>query len=198
MAWRRATSGRVATGSRMSGTCRIIRLTKGGRLFIVTRFTGKVCALILVRKGALFMKTYQPKTGEIDRKWVLVDAQGQNLGRLASRVAMILRGKDKPVFAPHMDVGDFVVIINAEKVAVTGKKLRQKTYYHHSQYPGGIKSVTLEKQLKERPERVLESAVRGMLPKNRLGDALFTKLKVYSGSTHPHAAQRPVALPPTQ
>lgn len=144
------------------------------------------------------MKTYQPKAGEIDRRWVLVDAQGQNLGRLASRVAIILRGKDKPVFAPHTDVGDFVVVINAEKVAVTGKKLRQKTYYHHTQYPGGIKSITLEKQLKEKPERVLESAVRGMLPKNRLGDAIFTKLKVYAGPKHPHAAQQPVALPAIQ
>ncbi|HYL81133.1 MAG TPA: 50S ribosomal protein L13 [Candidatus Acidoferrum sp.] len=144
------------------------------------------------------MKTYQPKLEEIDRRWVLVDAQGQNLGRLASRVAMILRGKDKPMFTPHMDVGDFVVIINAEKVAVTGKKLGQKTYYHHSQYPGGIKGITLEKQLKEKPERVLESAVRGMLPKNRLGDALFSKLKVYAGPQHPHAAQQPVALPAIQ
>jgi large subunit ribosomal protein L13 len=138
------------------------------------------------------MKTYQPKAGEIHRGWVLLDAQGQTLGRLASRVAMLLRGKDKPVFAPHMDVGEFVVIINAEKVAVTGRKLRRKEYYHHSQYPGGIKSVTLEKLLREKPERVLEKAVRGMLPKNKLGDALFGKLKVYAGPTHPHAAQRPM------
>lgn len=139
------------------------------------------------------MKTYQPKAGEVNRGWVLVDAQGQTLGRLASRVAMILRGKDKPVFAPHMDVGDFVVVINAEKVAVTGRKLRHKVYYHHSQYPGGLKSITLEKLLREKPERVLESAIRGMLPKNKLGDALIGKLKVYAGPTHPHAAQRPVA-----
>lgn len=138
------------------------------------------------------MKTYQPKAGEIHRGWVLLDAQGQILGRLASRVAMLLRGKDKPVFAPHMDVGEFVVIINAEKVAVTGRKLRQKTYYHHSQYPGGIKSITLGKLLQEKPERVFEKAVRGMLPKNKLGNALFGKLKVYAGPTHPHAAQRPV------
>lgn len=138
------------------------------------------------------MKTYQPKAGEINRGWVLLDAQGQTLGRLASRVAMLLRGKGKPVFAPHMDVGDFVVVINAEKVAVTGRKLRQKTYYHHSQYPGGIKSITLGKLLQEKPERVLEKAVRGMLPKNKLGDAVFGKLKVYAGPTHPHAAQRPV------
>jgi large subunit ribosomal protein L13 len=140
------------------------------------------------------MKTYQPKTGEVNRRWVLVDAEGKTLGRLATRIAVLLRGKDKPVFAPHQDTGDFVVVINAEKVVVTGKKLQQKTYYHHSQYPGGIKSTTLEKQLAEKPERVLESAVRGMLPKNRLGDALFGKLKVYAGPKHPHAAQRPVAL----
>lgn len=140
------------------------------------------------------MKTYQPKPGDIDRRWVLVDAQGQTLGRLATRIAVILRGKHKPSFVPHQDVGDFVVVVNAEKVAVTGKKLQQKTYYHHSQFPGGIKSITLEKQLRQKPERVIESAVRGMLPKNRLGDALFGKLKVYAGSQHPHAAQRPVAL----
>jgi large subunit ribosomal protein L13 len=140
------------------------------------------------------MKTYQPKAGEIDRRWVLVDAQGQTLGRLASRLAMLLRGKDKPVFAPHMDVGDFVVVINAEKVAVTGRKLSQKTYYHHSQHPGGIKSTTLEKLLRNKPARVVEKAVRGMLPKNRLGDALFGKLKVYAGPSHPHTAQRPVPL----
>jgi len=137
------------------------------------------------------MKTFQPKVGEIDRRWVLVDAQGQTLGRLASQVAMILRGKNKPVFAPHADVGDFVVIINAEKIAVTGRKLRQKEYYHHSQYPGGLKTTRLGKLLQQRPERVLEKAVRGMLPKNKLGDALFGKLKVYAGPKHPHAAQQP-------
>ncbi len=140
------------------------------------------------------MKTYQPKAGEIDRRWVLVDAQGQTLGRLASRVAMILRGKNKPVFAPHADVGDFVVIINAEKVAVTGRKLRLKEYHHHSQHPGGLKTIRLGKLLREKPERVLEKAVRGMLPKTKLGDALFGKLKVYAGPTHPHAAQRPTPM----
>jgi large subunit ribosomal protein L13 len=139
------------------------------------------------------MKTYLPKVKEIERRWILVDADGQNLGRLATRVANILRGKTKPTFTPHMDVGDFVVIINAEKVAVTGKKLEQKTYYHHSQYPGGIKAVTLGKRLAETPERILESAVRGMLPKTKLGDALFGKLKVYAGPSHPHQAQQPVA-----
>lgn len=139
------------------------------------------------------MKTYQPKAGEIARRWILVDAEGQTLGRVATRVANILRGKNKPTFTPHLDVGDFVVVINAEKVAVTGKKLTQKTYYHHSQYPGGIKAVTLGKRLAETPERVVEAAVRGMLPKTKLGDALFGKLKVYAGPTHPHEAQQPVA-----
>lgn len=137
------------------------------------------------------MKTYQPKAGEVNRAWVLVDAQGQTLGRLASRIAMLLRGKNKPVFAPHTDVGDFVVVINADKVAVTGRKLRQKEYHHHSQYPGGLKTVKLGKLLREKPERVLEKAVRGMLPKNKLGNAIFGKLKVYAGPAHPHAAQRP-------
>ena len=141
------------------------------------------------------MKTYQPKVGEIDRRWILVDAAGQNLGRLAVQIAWLLRGKGKPSFVPHLDVGDFVVVINAEKVTVTGKKLSQKTYYHHSQYPGGIKAITLDKLLDEAPERVLEKAVRGMLPKTKLGDALFTKLKVYAGPAHPHAAQQPVAIP---
>ena len=139
------------------------------------------------------MKTYQPKTGEITRRWILVDAEGQTLGRLATRVADLLRGKGKPIFTPHLDTGDFVVVVNAEKLAVTGKKLEQKTYYHHSQYPGGIKAETLQTRLADKPERVVESAVRGMLPKTKLGDALFTKLKVYAGPTHPHAAQQPVA-----
>ena len=146
----------------------------------------------------IIMKTYQPKAKEIDRRWVLVDAQGQNLGRLASRVAVLLRGKHKPVFAPHADVGDFVVVINAEKVTVTGRKLRQKVYHHHSQYPGGLKSVRMDTLLKEKPERVLSNAVRGMLPKNTLGDALFRKLKVYSGPVHPHSAQRPAPMVTSQ
>lgn len=140
------------------------------------------------------MKTYQPKASDIDRRWILVDAAGQNLGRLATRVAGLLRGKGKPSFVPHQDVGDFVVVINAEKIAVTGKKVRQKTYYHHSQYPGGIKAVTLGTMLADAPARVVEKAVRGMLPKTKLGDALFTKLKVYAGPDHPHAAQRPVVM----
>ena len=140
------------------------------------------------------MKTYQPKTGEITRRWVLVDAAGQNLGRMSTRVAMILRGKTKPTFAPHADVGDFVVVINAEKVAFTGKKALQKMYYHHSQYPGGLREDSLAKVLKEKPERVVEKAVRGMLPKTKLGEALYGKLKVYAGPTHPHVAQAPKPL----
>jgi len=139
------------------------------------------------------MKTYQPKAGEITRRWILVDAKGQTLGRLATHVADLLRGKGKPIFTPHLDTGDFVIVVNAEKLSVTGKKLEQKTYYHHSQYPGGIKAETLQTRLDEKPERVVEAAVRGMLPKTKLGDALFTKLKVYAGPTHPHAAQQPVA-----
>lgn len=140
------------------------------------------------------MKTTKSiKADEVPREWRLVDADGQVLGRLATRVADALRGKDKPWYTPHVDGGDFVVVINAEKIAVTGKKLTQKTYYHHSQYPGGIKAETLRTRLAEAPERAIESAVRGMLPKTKLGDALFGKLKVYAGSTHPHQAQRPVA-----
>ena len=140
------------------------------------------------------MKTYQPKLSEIDRRWILVDAAGKNLGRLATEVAGLLRGKGKPMFVRHQDVGDFVVVINAEKVTVTGKKLRQKTYYHHSQYPGGIKAEQLDAMLEKAPERVLEKAVRGMLPKTKLGDAQFGKLKVYAGPVHPHEAQQPAPL----
>jgi large subunit ribosomal protein L13 len=150
--------------------------------------------VLLEGKGWNHMKTYQPKLGEIPRQWILVDADGQTLGRLATRIATLLRGKGKPFFAPHQDVGDFVVVVNAAKIAVTGKKLQQKTYYHHSQHPGGIKAETLGKMLATKPERVVEKAVRGMLPKTKLGDALFTKLKVYGGAAHPHAAQQPVKL----
>ncbi len=137
------------------------------------------------------MKTYTPKAEDIQRKWYLIDANGQVLGRLASRVARILRGKDKPFFSPHMDLGDHVVVINADKVVLTGKKLYQKVYYHHSGYPGGLKATTARKLLKENPERLIEDAVRGMLPKNKLGDAIFKKLRVYAGSDHPHQAQAP-------
>jgi len=140
------------------------------------------------------MKTHTPKAEGIQRKWYLVDAQGRTLGRLASQVAQVLRGKGKREFSPHLDLGDHVVVINAAKVLLTGKKLRQKVYYSHSGYPGGLKATTAEKLLREHPERLVEKAVRGMLPKNKLGDAIFKKLQVYAGSEHPHQAQKPEAL----
>ena len=136
-------------------------------------------------------KTIHPHIDEIDRRWHLIDASGRVLGRLASEVAVLLRGKHKPIFSPHLDTGDFVVIINAEKVQLTGKKLKDKVYHRHSGFPGGLKTTTAEQMLKKHPTRVLEAAVRGMLPRTKLGDALFRKLKVYAGPTHPHASQRP-------
>jgi large subunit ribosomal protein L13 len=139
-------------------------------------------------------KTYYPKAGEVSRDWYAVDAAGQNLGRLATRIARALIGKDKPQFTPGVDVGDFVVVYNAEKVTVTGKKLDEKLYYRASGYPGGLKSVTLRTQLARHPERVLQSAVWGMLPHNRLGRSMLRKLKVYAGPDHPHAAQKPRPL----
>lgn len=132
---------------------------------------------------------------EVERKWFVVDAQGQVLGRLASRVARILRGKHKRVFTPHLDVGDHVVVINAEKVQLTGRKLREKIYRWHTGYIGHLREVTAETMLRTHPERVIEWAVQGMLPKNRLGRAMARKLKVYRGSSHPHQAQRPEPLP---
>ncbi len=140
------------------------------------------------------MKTYIPKLAEIERKWCLVDAEGKILGRLASRLAQILSGKDKPIYTPHMDVGDFVVVINAEKVKVTGGKEKKKIYYRHTGYPGGLKERTYEKLLSLRPEDIIRKAVRGMIPKNKLGRQMFKKLKVYAGSEHPHQAQRPEKL----
>lgn len=137
------------------------------------------------------MKTYVPKRGEIQRHWYLIDATGQNLGRLASDIARVLRGKHKPTFTPNDDVGDFVIVTNAAKIAYTGKKFSDKIYYRHSGYPGGLREFTLEKMLERNPERVLEKAVRGMLPHNRLGDELILKLKVYAGPNHPHEAQQP-------
>jgi len=134
------------------------------------------------------------KPGEIDRRWYVVDARGKVLGRLATRVAMVLRGKQKPQFTPHVDTGDFVIIVNAQKVLLTGKKLRQKIYYRSSGYPGGLKATTAGTMLKTHPERVIQHAVRGMLPKTKLGDALYRKLKVYAGEKHPHEAQKPVPL----
>ncbi|MFQ5848878.1 MAG: 50S ribosomal protein L13 [Candidatus Methylomirabilales bacterium] len=139
-------------------------------------------------------RTYSAKKGEVERRWHVVDAQGKVLGRLATEVAMVLRGKRKPQFTPHVDTGDFVIVVNAEKVLLTGKKLRQKFYYRASGYPGGLKATAAGDMLKRHPKRVIQHAVRGMLPKNKLGDALCRKLKVYAGEKHPHQAQKPVPL----
>ncbi|HZG83006.1 50S ribosomal protein L13 [Brevibacillus panacihumi] len=135
--------------------------------------------------------TYMAKPLEVERKWYIVDAEGQTLGRLASEVASILRGKLKPEFTPHVDAGDFVIVINADKVKLTGNKLQDKIYYTHSLYPGGLKKTTAGDMLNKKPERMFELAVKGMLPKNSLGRQMFTKLKVYAGTEHPHAAQKP-------
>jgi large subunit ribosomal protein L13 len=140
------------------------------------------------------MSTEMPQESAVERRWFVVDAQGQVLGRLASRVASILRGKHKPVFAPHLDVGDHVVVINAEKVHLTGRKLQDKVYRWHTGYIGGLREVSVATMLRTHPERVIEWAVEGMLPKNRLGRAMGKKLRVYRGGNHPHAAQRPTAL----
>jgi len=140
------------------------------------------------------MGTFQARKEEVARQWVLLDATDMVLGRLAVQVASILRGKTKPEFTPHTDVGDFVVIINADKVKVTGNKIEKKTYYHHSGYMGGIKSATMKEILGKKPEDVIKHAVKGMLPKNSLGRAMFKKLKVYTGANHPHEAQMPQLL----
>jgi large subunit ribosomal protein L13 len=140
------------------------------------------------------MKTYNAKSGEIEREWYVVDADGQTLGRLATRIADVLRGKGKPAFTPHVDTGDFIVVVNAEKIQVTGNKLDQKRYYRHSGYPGGLRSRTLREQLERRPTEVLRVAVKGMLPKNRLARQQITKLKIYAGPEHPHEAQNPRPL----
>lgn len=135
------------------------------------------------------MKTYSTKPDDIKRQWHVIDASAQTLGRLSSQIAKLLMGKHKPIYSPHLDTGDYVVVINAAKVRVTGKKVKEKIYYHHSGYPGGLKSITLEEMLRTRPTRVIEHAVKGMLPHNRLGRAMFKKLKVYAGESHPHQAQ---------
>jgi len=140
------------------------------------------------------VKTFSARAQDIERKWFVVDAQGQTLGRLATRIATVLRGKHKPVYTPHMDCGDYVIVVNADKIHVTGQKLEQKTYYRHSGYPGGLRQVSLRRQLQVHPDRVIEAAVRGMLPHNRLGRKMFKKLKIYAGPTHPHEAQQPTAL----
>jgi large subunit ribosomal protein L13 len=140
------------------------------------------------------MKTYSAKPGEIQRDWYVVDAEGQTLGRLATRIADTLRGKTKPQYTPHTDTGDFVIVVNAEKIHVTGQKLDQKRYYRHSGYPGGLRSRTLREQLERRPTEVIRKAVKGMLPRNRLAAAQLNKLKVYAGPDHPHEAQAPKPL----
>jgi len=139
-------------------------------------------------------RTYQAKKEEIDAKWYVVDAEGKVLGRLASKLATVLRGKNKPIFTPHVDTGDFVVVVNAKKVVLTGKKLLDKSYYHYTGYPGGIREMSAEKMMAKKPTEVLRIAVKGMLPKNALGRQMLRKLKVYAGPEHPHAAQKPTPL----
>ena len=140
------------------------------------------------------MNTYMANPAKIERKWYVVDAEGQTLGRLASEIAKVLRGKNKPVFTPHVDTGDYVIVVNAEKVKVTGKKMSQKVYYNHSDYVGGMKETTLREMMAKKPEKVIELAVKGMLPKGPLGRSMITKLHVYAGAEHPHAAQKPEEL----
>lgn len=140
------------------------------------------------------MKTFMASPSTIDRKWYVVDAAGMTLGRLASEIASVLRGKNKPIYTPHMDTGDYVIVINAEKVAVTGRKLDQKIYYKHSDYVGGMKQATLREKLNKKPEEVVEHAVKGMLPKGPLGREMYKKLFVYAGPEHKHAAQKPETL----
>ena len=144
--------------------------------------------------GGKPMKTYMASPSTIERKWYVVDATGYTLGRLSSEIAKVLRGKNKPQFTPHIDTGDYVIVINAEKIAVTGKKLEQKMYYHHSDYVGGMKEVTLKEKLEKKPETVIELAVKGMLPKGPLGRSMFGKLHVYAGPDHEQAAQKPEVL----
>ncbi|WP_106767140.1 50S ribosomal protein L13 [Paenibacillus faecalis] len=135
--------------------------------------------------------TYMAKPNEVERSWYIVDAEGQTLGRLASEVAALIRGKHKPQFTPHVDTGDFVIVINAEKIALTGKKMTNKKYYRHSMHPGGLKVTSAEDMIKKFPERVIESAVHGMLPKTRMGEKMKLRLKAYAGTAHPHEAQKP-------
>jgi large subunit ribosomal protein L13 len=140
------------------------------------------------------MKTYQAKKEETEHQWYLVNAEGKVLGRLATELAKILRGKKKPSFTPHVDTGDFVIVVNAGKVTLTGKKMKDKIYYHHTGYPGGLKAISAEKLMAKKPTEILRIAVRGMLPKNSLGREMLRKLKIYAGANHPHEAQKPVSL----
>jgi len=151
--------------------------------------------LYLLRiQGKVEMKTYVAKSEDIEKKWYLIDARGKTVGRLATKIAKLLRGKDKPQFTPHADIGDFVIVINADKVRFTGKKWSQKTYYWHTPYPGGLKSITAGELLKKKPEEIIRKAVWGMLPKTKWQKKLIKRLKVYSGDNHPHHAQNPEPL----
>jgi large subunit ribosomal protein L13 len=140
------------------------------------------------------MKTYQPKKEELDHQWYVVNAEGKVLGRLSAGLAKILKGKNKPTYAPHLDTGDFVIVVNAGKVTLTGKKLKDKIYYHHTGYPGGIKQMNAEKLMAKKPTEMIRMAVKGMLPKNSLGRQMLRKLKIYAGPNHPHEAQKPALL----
>ncbi|SJZ99015.1 50S ribosomal protein L13 [Selenihalanaerobacter shriftii] len=140
------------------------------------------------------MTTYMANPNKIERNWLIVDAEGKTLGRLASEIATVLRGKHKPIYTPNVDTGDYVIVVNAEKIKLTGKKLQQKMYHKHSGYPGGLKSMTYDELLSKHPERVMKLAVKGMLPKNKLGRKMLKKLKIYAGSEHPHEAQEPKEL----
>ena len=140
------------------------------------------------------MKTFMANPAKIERKWYVVDATGHTLGRLSAEIAKVLRGKNKPIFTPHVDTGDYVIVVNASKIKVTGKKMDQKIYYHHSDYVGGMKETTLKEKLAKKPEQVIELAVKGMLPKGPLGRQMYTKLHVYAGPEHAHAAQKPEVL----
>ena len=140
------------------------------------------------------MKTYSAKSETVKRDWYVIDAADKTLGRMATEIANRLRGKHKPEFTPHVDTGDYIVVVNAEKVKVTGKKTSDKMYYHHTGYPGGIRSISFEKLQEKAPERIIQQAVKGMMPRNKLGRAMLGKLKVYAGSEHPHTAQQPVEL----
>jgi large subunit ribosomal protein L13 len=140
------------------------------------------------------MRTYTAREGDIQRRWLVVDADGQTLGRLATRIATVLKGKHKPMYTPHMDTGDHVVVINAKRIALTGRKAQDKKYFHHTLYPGGATWTSIVELMEKHPERVVERAVRGMMPKTKLGRAMMKKLKVYAGAEHPHAAQQPVPL----
>ena len=140
------------------------------------------------------MSTYMAKTSEVDHQWYVVDATDKTLGRLATRITEVLRGKHKPTYTPHVDTGDFVIVINAEKIHLTGKKWEQKKYYRHSGFPGGIKEMTYRKLIQRKPEFIIKKAIKGMIPHNKLGDQVFSKLKVYAGPEHPHQAQQPKEL----